>query len=467
MGQIKNIKLHIVTDIKKIMTVEDDSTIAEVDEHSSDMEENEDSDVDGSDDELSSEEDEADEESASEEEDSEAEGASGDENEGQKNKKKGKAAEIVVSKKKIGPQRQKKEIHICMKKAKKFEIRKLTRRITVLRNLKGTDEQKAKNTRKVDKLLLEIQAMKDFMIGELTERIVNMFKGTSEPLYLDVWEAAQKKPEVEKLLQTFSNGNDEKKYENIAFLRMVSSKDILSKLQMVASGMNIKKPKSKKALKRQLRKYNKKMKKMRLRQQAGEGGGDGAVDVGDKEGGETIDDDTADTSLGDGDQDKPPTSPKPKSQNSKPKSAKDSSGDVTKAPNNKPQKSQKKSKAKKSKQPVDSFFLPAGDGPTPTDDDVISSDDEFAAPVTNASGPADAKKKNRMGQRQRKALGKERENVKTMTSKSKFRENSKPKNNNATRKAGRDARTTKKFTKTVEKVADEKLHPSWLAKQKL
>merc|ERR1712013_855216 len=311
MGQIKNIKLHIVTDIKKIMTVEDDSTIVEVDEHISDVEENEDSDIDGSDDEISSEDDEDEEESGSEEEDSEAEGASGDENEGKKNKKKGKAAEIVVSKKKICPQRQKKEIHICMKKAKKFEIRKLTRRITVLRNLKGTDEQKAKNTRKVDKLLLEIQAMKDFMIDELTERIVNMFKGTSEQLYLDVWEAAQKKPEVEKLLQTFSNGNDEKKYENIAFLRMVSSKDILSKLQMVASGMNIKKPKSKKALKRQLRKYNQKMKKMRLRQQAGEGGSDGAVDVGDKEGGEATDDDaTGDTSLGDGDNDKPPTSPK-------------------------------------------------------------------------------------------------------------------------------------------------------------
>merc|ERR1712168_1656409 len=183
-----------------------------------------------------------------------------------KNGSKAKAAEIVVSKKKIGPQRQKKEIHICMKKGKKFEIRKLTRRIAVLRNLKGTEEQKAKNARKVDKLLLEIQAMKEFMMDELTERVVNIFKGTCEEIYLEIWTAAQSKQEFEKMLQKLSNGVDDKKYENIAFLRMVSSKDILSKLQMVSSGMNIKKPKSKKALQKQLRKYNQKMKKMRIQQ---------------------------------------------------------------------------------------------------------------------------------------------------------------------------------------------------------
>merc|ERR1711962_227096 len=182
-------------------------------------------------------------------------------------KKKGSnvKTDVVASVKKIGPQRQKKEIHICMKKGKKFEIRKLTRRIAVLRNLKGTEEQKAKNARKVEKLLLEIQAMKEFMMDELTERVVNIFKGTCEEIYTDIWTAAQSKQDFEKMLQKLSNGVDDKKYENIAFLRMVSSKDILSKLQMVSSGMNIKKPKSKKALQRQLRKYNQKMKKMRLR----------------------------------------------------------------------------------------------------------------------------------------------------------------------------------------------------------
>merc|ERR1712168_41536 len=107
---------------------------------------------------------------------------------------------------------------------------------------------------------------KEFMLDQLTERVVNIFKGTCEQIFSDIWTAAQNKQDFEKLLQKLSNGQDEKKYEHIAFLRMVSSKDILSKLQMASSGMNIKKPKSKKALRKQLRKYNQKMKKMRIQQ---------------------------------------------------------------------------------------------------------------------------------------------------------------------------------------------------------
>jgi len=373
-------------------------------------------------------------------------------------KKKGSnvKTEVVPSKKKIGPQRQKKEIHICMKKGKKFEIRKLTRRIAVLRNLKGTDEQKAKNARKVDKLLLEIQAMKEFMMDELTERVVNIFKGTCEEIYLDIWTAAQSKQEFEKMLQKLSNGVDDKKYENIAFLRMVSSKDILSKLQMVSSGMNIKKPKSKKALQKQLRKYNQKMKKMRLRQ-AKEGDVSASTTDGDNSVESDLDQETT-NSESNNNESKVPT-PQQK-QMEKVSKVDESNPTKNSKPSKNEQKAKKKVKQRKSKQPSDSFFLQADGNPSDGEEEM-SSDEEFAAPATNVKESA-PKKKNRMGQRARKKLI-EREHAKTMTSKSKYGERNRTAQ--GARRGGKNTRP--KMESKTKVVEDEKLHPSWKAKQKL
>jgi len=54
------------------------------------------------------------------------------------------SADAEKPRKKIGPQKQKPAIHILLKKAKIYEIRKISRRVTKLRSLKGTDEEKAK-----------------------------------------------------------------------------------------------------------------------------------------------------------------------------------------------------------------------------------------------------------------------------------------------------------------------------------
>ena len=65
------------------------------------------------------------------------------------NKKKSVNKSIKYPEKKIGPQKQKAVIHTLFKKARVYEIRKITRRIEKLKKLKGTNEQKAKNMRKV------------------------------------------------------------------------------------------------------------------------------------------------------------------------------------------------------------------------------------------------------------------------------------------------------------------------------
>lgn len=336
-----------------------------------------------------------------------------------------KSKTVILPTRKIGPQKQKKEIHTYLKKAKKFEIRKLTRRITTLRNLKGTDEQKAKNNRKVEKLLQEIQAMREFMIDQLTERVVNIFKTKGEQIYLDIWNAAQDHKDFEKMLQTLSNGDDSNKYENIAFLRMLSSKDILCKLKMICSGTNIKKQKSKKALQKQRRKYNQKTKKLRKI------GIDGPADK-TKLTKETTDDIAMETT--------------------------DNQVEPTKNLKSEKKEKSKVKKQKKSKQVVDSFFLPADK--TASHNDDTSSDEEFSAPVDEAQVVV-AKKKNRMGQRRRKMLV-ERSHVKTMTEKSKGRQGSRPRQSSNVHKRTKLLGISKK-----DIINDEKLHPSWKAKQKL
>jgi len=330
---------------------------------------------------------------------------------------------VTLPKRKIGPQKQKKEIHTYLKKAKKFEIRKLTRRIATLRNLKGTEEQKAKNNRKVEKLLLEIQSMKEFMIDQITDRFVDILKGKCEQIYLDIWSAAQEHKDFEKMLQTLSNGDDADKYDNIAFLRMISSKDILAKLKMVSSGINVKKPKSKKELQKQRRKYNQRTKKLRKL----------AVDTSLPEieaPAETTDNIVLET------KDNNPV-PKPLKSN---------------------QKSKSKAKEKKMKQVVDSFFLPA-DGAASNDCDT-SSDDEFSAPVDNTQVVI-PKKKNRMGQRRRKKLV-ERQQIKTMAEKSKQHRGSRSRLSSNGNK-----RTKLPESNKTQVMSDEKIHPSWKAKQKL
>jgi len=150
------------------------------------------------------------------------------------------SADAEKPRKKIGPQKQKPAIHILLKKAKIYEIRKISRRVTKLRSLKGTDEEKAKNLRKVEKLLSEMEAMKGFIIEKITERTVDIFKTKSEELFQNMWTVCCKdSKEVELLLQKFSMEKSEDMFENIAYLKLLSSKDTLKKLKQIANGVNI------------------------------------------------------------------------------------------------------------------------------------------------------------------------------------------------------------------------------------
>ena len=149
--------------------------------------------------------------------------------------------------KKVGSHRQKKLIHTLLKLAKIYEIRKLTRRINTLKSAKGTDEQIAKNNRKAERLSQEITCIREFMIDQLTERLITIFKKKAEERDTKLWESCESPSKTNEMIQILSETKEEGSHVNIAFLRMISSKDVVGKFQKIFRGENLNsKPKSKK-----------------------------------------------------------------------------------------------------------------------------------------------------------------------------------------------------------------------------
>ena len=374
------------------------------------------------------------------------------------NKKKCVNKSIKYPEKKIGPQKQKTVIHSLFKKARVYEIRKITRRIEKLKKLKGTDEQKAKNVRKVEKLLQELNAMKDFIIAKLTERTVNIFKGRADKIYIEYWNSCHEARKVEELLQRLSLSDNENKFSDIAFIKLLSSKDIIGKLKLISEGININPNKNKKKSRKAFLK-NKKNRKNKFDRKAKLGQSETVKAEGILK--ENLR--NGESNLGNLNQ----TSGRRKVIENK------------KMPNQKAELKNNKNNSKlKSDIKFDSFFL---NDPVTNDTDEVSSSDEFSAPIKVAPQNHPEKKKNRMGQRQRKRLlnqsqseGKRHKtgqlNRKSHQSRSKFRNshtNDKPKAFISIRKHSHNTHSLKRNVRSTKIIKDFSLHPSWLAKQKI
>ena len=374
------------------------------------------------------------------------------------NKKKRVNKSIKYPEKKIGPQKQKTVIHSLFKKARVYEIRKITRRIEKLKKLKGTDEQKAKNVRKVEKLLQELNAMKDFIIAKLTERTVNIFKGRADKIYIEYWNSCHEARKVEELLQRLSLSDNENKFSDIAFIKLLSSKDIIGKLKLISEGININSNKNKKKSRKAFLK-NKKNRKNKFDRKAKLGQSETVKAEGILK--ENLR--NGESNLGNLNQ----TSGRGKVIENK------------KMPNQKAELKNNKNNSKlKSDIRFDSFFL---NDPVTNDTDEVSSSDEFSAPIKVARQNHPEKKKNRMGQRQRKRLlnqsqseGKRHKtgqlNRKSHQSRSKFRNshtNDKPKAFISIRKHSHNTHSLKRNVRSTKIIKDFSLHPSWLAKQKI
>ena len=339
----------------------------------------------------------------------------------------------------ISLQRQRRLIHSLLKKAKIYEIRKLTRRINTLKAAKGTEEQRAKNQRKAERLTKEIGAIREFMIDQLTNRTIAIFKGKGEEIDNELWESCESPIKTNDMLQILSTKEGDHT-ASIAFLRMLSSKDIVSKFQRIAKGENLLiemgKMKSKEAKKRK-RKDAKKAAKNSNKAKSND------VNI------EMKNDATIDTEIDSGITtdvvvDKPSvdqpdhlnsSSEKPqkterkqkpnkdfddvklttnvekkstKKMNDKlPKTEKDKPNANTNNAKQKVSKEKGKEVPKKTKVKRDDFFVDhmievSGDEA----DSGSSSEDEFSAPVVNdtPNPTIRAQKKNRMGQRDRKRL---------------------------------------------------------------
>jgi len=138
----------------------------------------------------------------------------------------------------IAPHRQRRLIHSLLKKAKIYEIRKLTRRINSLKAAKGTEEQRAKKQRKAERSSKEIAAIREFMIDQLTSRTIAVLKGEGEDSDKELWESCESPIKTNDMLQILST-KDGDHTASIAFLRMLSSKDIVCKFQRISKGENL------------------------------------------------------------------------------------------------------------------------------------------------------------------------------------------------------------------------------------
>jgi len=377
--------------------------------------------------------------------------------------------------KKIGPQQQKKLIHTLFKRAKIYEIRKLTRRITTLKSAKGTDEQVAKNQRKADRLSKEIECMREFMIDKLVERSIVVFKGKAESDDTKLWESCQTPTKTNDMIQVLAESEADH-LQDIAFLRMLSSKDIVGKFQRISQGENL--------LSRNRKKKKKKSK--------------GKPSKGDKAPIENDDKEENSAPKKDSITKKTNTKPKEKAQSTK------ASSEKVQKENKSIEKDVVSKPTKPKKMKKDSFFVDHEVEGTDSGDNesMISDDEEFTAPVKyDASNPDILNpKKNRMGQRERKKLqdkkyGREPSDRGSSRGRGFSRgRGGQPRGGNQSRGGGRfdrgqgrggfrggrgregfngntrgGMRQQASFgskSQAVVKKVDENLHPSWQAKQK-
>ena len=375
------------------------------------------------------------------------------------NKKKSVNKSIKYPEKKIGPQKQKAVIHTLFKKARVYEIRKITRRIEKLKKLKGTNEQKAKNMRKVEKLLQELNAMKDFIIAKLTERTVNIFKGRADEIYIEYWISCHEPRKLEELLQRLSLSDNENKFSDIAFIKLLSSKDIIGKLKLISEGININPNKNKKKSRKAFSK-NKKNWKNKFNRKAKLGQSEAVITEG-----------IVKEILRNGESNL---------ENLNQTSVRRKVMEDKEMPNQKTEVKKKKKDSKlRSDIKFDSFFL---SDPVTHDTGEESSSDEFSAPIKVAQENHPEKKKNRMGQRQRKRLLNQSQadgkihktsqlNKKPHQIKSKFKKlhtNGQSKTFISARKHSHNTHSLNgNDSKSTKIIKDSNLHPSWLAKQKI
>lgn len=146
---------------------------------------------------------------------------------------------------KTRPWKQKANIHSIIKKGRVYVIRRISRRIEQFKGKKGNDKQVAKNERKINRMLSEISTIKDFLVEDLTERILNLLLEKSQlSADLEVWSACLlNRNAVEKLIQKYSD-DDTKNEEwgaikQLSFIRLISNKDVLAKLMLINQGVNV------------------------------------------------------------------------------------------------------------------------------------------------------------------------------------------------------------------------------------
>ena len=123
-------------------------------------------------------------------------------------------------------------IRKALKKGRVFEIRRLTRRITLFRKKKGTDKELEKNKRKVDRLLEEIEIMKNFNFDELTKKTVALLEGPENLCYT---QALESQLAWQKLLLDSPLGSQ----QETAYLRLIGNKSVRHNLWKIKNGKYI------------------------------------------------------------------------------------------------------------------------------------------------------------------------------------------------------------------------------------
>ena len=397
--------------------------------------------------------------------------------------------EVEKKKKKKAPYKQKPIIHTLLKRAKIYEIRKLTRRSNMLRSAKGTEEQQTKKQRKADRLRKEIEAIREFMIDELTERTASALRGKNEnELYNEMWEACADPIKVNDMIQILSNKAEEN-FSDIAYFRMLSSKDVVEKLKRIASGENMSTTKPRK------KKKGKNNKDLKQPKKPGVKSGEDKqkpISLGDNQASDENSDIEMKSKL---DVNKENETEKIEKRSFEKKNItkskkKENTVRVDKNKTEKieeetnPGKEISKQKAKRTKK--DDFFM---DHSVEVSDDENSTgaeedEEEFTAPVINRTDNPDIvpKKKNRMGQRDRKRLQDIKHGRNDPRQRNSFRgrgsdggrgrggRTSRGRgssyNNRENGIRGRGSSFSKPRVAEKKKEVDESLHPSWQAKQR-
>lgn len=139
----------------------------------------------------------------------------------------------------VGKVEAKSLIHTSLKRAKIYVVRNLIQKVTTLRSKKGSEAQIAKHLRKAERMSKVMETIKQFIISNLTERTLRVFQGTAESIYLDMWQASSNSKKVESLIDTYMKMEcGEEKFSYIGYLRLLSCKGVQQKLQAIAEAVS-------------------------------------------------------------------------------------------------------------------------------------------------------------------------------------------------------------------------------------